>query len=230
MHTILIIDDEEKHLHILKEYLEQKGFQVLIEKSAEKSLQNINTIRPDIIILDIMMPKLNGYQFAKELQLIQNCAEIPFLFVTAKGMTQDRIKGYKIGCSGYITKPFDPEELIAIIKNILKRKEVYLNKINEIRKQLLFINRYIENHYSLFCIRSLQLELTHRELNVLTLIIEGFKNQEIATRLNVGLRNVEQYVSRLLNKTKCRNRTDLVKFCYSNNLFLRANDGNRTRE
>jgi DNA-binding NarL/FixJ family response regulator len=227
---ILIIDDNEKHLQPVKEYLEQKGFQVLIENSAEKSLDYIKNIKPDIIILDITMYTMSGYQFVKKFQLIKDCSEIPFLFVTAKGMTQDRIRGYAIGCSGYILKPFDPEELIAIIKNVLERKEKCVVKTKQIRKQLQILNGYIHYKYNLGCIKSLNIDLTKREINVLECIFQGFKNREIASKLNTGIRNIEKYVSRLLDKTKCRNRTELVKFCYCNNLFVRANDGDRTRE
>lgn len=230
VYKILVVDDEEKHLKTLKNYLEQQGFSVSVEKSAEEGLNSLKTLKPDLIILDIIMSKMNGYQFVKEFQLIKTCSEIPFLFVTAKGMTQDRINGYAIGCSGYIPKPFDPEELIAIIKNILKRKETSRSNVHKIRKQLRSINGYLENKYSLFWVRSLQLKLTSRELSVLQFILQGSKNREIACNLNTGVRNIEKYVSRLLTKTNCRNRTDLVKFCYSNNIFLRANDGNRTRE
>lgn len=229
-YKILIIDDNEKHLQPLKEYLEQRGFQVLIENSAEKSVNYIKNIKPDIIILDITMTTMSGYQFVKKFQLIKDCSELPFLFVTAKGMTQDRIRGYASGCSGYILKPFDPEELIAIIKNVLERKEKYIFKTKQIREQLQVLNGYLYYKYNLFYIKSLNIDLTRREINVLELIFQGFKNREIANKLNTGIRNIEKYVSRLLSKTNCRNRTELVKFCYCNNLFVRANDGDRTRE
>lgn len=230
MHKILVIDDEEKHLQATKKYLEYQGFQVCIEKSAENVLEYINIIKPDIIIVDILMTAMDGYQFVEELKLQKNCKEIPFIFVTAKGMTQDRIKGYKIGCSGYIPKPFDPEELIAIIKNILKHKELYINEIKRTRKEFRSMNVCLENQYNLIQMESLKLHLTEREITVLESVMQGFKNREIATKLNTSIRNVEKYVSRLLCKTSCRNRTELIKLFYSNHIFLRANDGDRTRE
>jgi DNA-binding NarL/FixJ family response regulator len=202
----------------------------LIEKSAEKVLQSIHSINPDIIILDILMTTMDGYQFVEELQLKKNCLEIPFIFVTAKGMTQDRIKGYKSGCSGYIPKPFDPDELIAIIQNILKRKDLYIKEVKRTRKEFRSMNVCIENQYNLLQMESLKLNLTEREVTVLESVMQGLKNREIADKLNTSIRNVEKYISRLLCKTNCRNRTELIKLFYSNHIFLRANDGDRTRE
>nr|YP_009420369.1 TctD-like protein [Chroomonas placoidea]ASO76008.1 TctD-like protein [Chroomonas placoidea] len=230
MHKILVIDDEEKHLQATKEYLEYQGFQVLIEKSAEKVLHSINRIKPDILIVDILMNNIDGYQFVEELKLKKDCKEIPFIFVTAKGMTQDRIRGYKLGCSGYIPKPFDPDELVAIIQNILTRKEMYIREIKRTRKEFRSINVCIENQYNLLQLESLKLTLTEREVSILKSVMQGFKNKEIASNLNTSIRNVEKYMSRLLCKTNCRNRTELIKLFYSNQIFLRANDGDRTRE
>ena len=230
MNKILLIDDEKKHLEATKKYLEYQGFEVFIESSCEKVLYFINTIKPDIIIVDILMSNMDGYQFVEELQLRKNCLEIPFIFVTAKGMTQDRIKGYKIGCSGYIPKPFDPDELVAIIKNILKRKNIYINEIKRTRKEFRSMNVCIENHYNLLQMGSLKLDLTEREISILESVMQGFKNREIATTLNTSIRNVEKYISRLLAKTNCKNRSELIKLFYSNQVFVRANDGDRTRE
>ena len=230
MSRILIIDDEEKHLQATKEYLEYQGFQVLIERSAEKVLNSMHILKPDLILLDILMNNMDGYQFIEKLHLKKNWIEIPFIFVTAKGMTQDRIRGYKIGCSGYIPKPFDPDELVAIIENILNRRQLYLQEIERTRKEIRSVNIYIENHYNLRQVESLKLELTEREVSVLKSVMQGFKNREIATNLNTSIRNIEKYISRLLSKTNCRNRAELIKLFYSNQIFLRANDGDRTRE
>ncbi len=230
MSKILIIDDEEKHLQATKEYLEYQGFQVLVERSAEKVLNSINILKPDLILLDILMNNMDGYQFIEKLHLKKNWIEIPFIFVTAKGMTQDRIRGYKIGCSGYIPKPFDPDELVAIIENILYRRELYLQEIKKTRKEIRSLNIYIENQYNLRQVESLKLELTEREVSVLKSVMQGFKNREIANNLNTSVRNIEKYIGRLLSKTNCRNRAELIKLFYSNQIFLRANDGDRTRE
>ena len=144
------------------------------------------------------MKKLNGYDFIKLLKLDILLLDIPVIFLTAKGMTDDRIKGYNLGCHAYLTKPFNPEELLAIIKNIFHN--INIMQINSIHN---LNNIHTESHILQF--------LTYREKTVLKLLLKGYMNKEIAINLNISLRNVEKYISRLLNKTKTRNRTELVK-------------------
>lgn len=148
-------------------------------------------------------------------------SKIPVIFLTAKGMTKDRIKGYDMGCYGYLSKPFDPNELLSIINNLIARdvlKEASLQNSATSNQQL--------NH---------KIRLTPREKSILDLVVDGLTNKEISTILNTSVRNVEKYVSRLLHKTNMKNRTLLVKYSINNNLLNneineRANDGTRTRE
>lgn len=230
MYTVLLIDDEEKHLQATKQYLLYHGFNIKVSTSGEKAFEEIQNIKPDIIVLDIMMPLLDGYGFVEKLHKYKNYSHVPFIFVTAKGMTQDRIRGYKMGCSGYIPKPFDPDELIEIIKNVLKRKKSYIKELNTLRRECKKMSNYLESKYKLIEGNDVPLDLTNRELNVLRFIIDGFKNKEIAGNLKTSVRTIEKYVSRLLTKTSTKNRTELIKFVYSNKIYLRANDGDRTRE
>ena len=125
MYNILIIDDEEKHVSATIKYLTASGFNTFGASSAETAFSLVRKIQPDLIIIDILMPDIDGYQFITKLKTISHFNQIPFLFLTAKGMTQDRIKGYLFGCSGYIPKPFDPEELVAIMNNILLKTWFY---------------------------------------------------------------------------------------------------------
>lgn len=230
MYTILLIDDEEKHLHATKHYLIYHGFNIKIATSGEKAFEGMKSMKPDIIVLDIMMPLLDGYDFVKRMQKHKNYAQIPFIFVTAKGLTQDRIRGYQLGCSAYIPKPFDPDELIEIINNVLKRKKSYITEINNLRKECKKISTYLESKYTLIGEKDIPLDLTNREVHILNFIMNGFKNKDIAKILKTSVRTVEKYVSRLLSKTKTNNRIELLKFVYSNKIYLRANDGDRTRE
>nr|BDA97963.1 TctD-like protein [Chroomonas collegionis] len=230
MYTVLLIDDEEKHLQATKQYLLYHGFNIKVATSGENAFEDIRNMKPDIIVLDIMMPLLDGYDFVEKLQKYKNYSQIPFIFVTAKGMTQDRIKGYRMGCSGYIPKPFDPDELVEIIKNVLKRKKSYIKEINILRKECKKMSSYLESKYKLLEGKDVSLDLTNRELNVLHFIMDGFRNKEIANTLKTSVRTIEKYVSRLLTKTNTKNRIELIKFVYSNKVYLRANDGDRTRE
>jgi DNA-binding NarL/FixJ family response regulator len=221
--TVMLIDDDEKLLESLCKYLESKEFKVLTAHSSETGLSVLEKIIPDILIVDIMMPQKSGYDFIISIKTSKRLRAIPFIFLTAKGMTQDRIKGYRLGCRAYITKPFDPEELISLIKNNVSQNK-NINNIRNITTEIRRIRIIIENK------NMIHITFTSREKSILVHIINGKTNKDIAKNIKIGIRNVEKYVTRLLDKTHSKNRTELVKFAYKFYKEIRANDGNRTRE
>ena len=230
MYNILIVDDEEKHVSATMKYLKSNGFNTLGATDVNEALYLTRTKYPDLIIVDIMMPELDGYTFIKILQEDYRFKTIPFIFLTAKGMTQDRIKGYELGCSGYIPKPFDPDELIAIINNILTRKKEKITELLVLMEELKNLRTDLEIQYNLSIQLREKLSLTQKESIILKYVLEGLKNKEIASILNLSLRNIEKYVTKLLSKTGTRSRISLVNYCFFNINTLKANDGIRTRE
>nr|YP_009391327.1 hypothetical protein [Dipterocladia arabiensis]ARW59471.1 hypothetical protein [Dipterocladia arabiensis] len=199
MRRLLLVDDDEHLGKLLSSYLLKAGFSVNNANNVHSALVVIKNDRPDMIITDIMMKHLDGYDFIKLLKLDILLFDIPVIFLTAKGMTYDRIKGYNLGCHAYLTKPFNPKELLSIIKNIFNRLDLS--------------NRYNNNNLYQKPINDKIFDLlTYREKTILNLILKGYMNKEIALNLNISLRNVEKYVSRLLIKAKVRSRTELVKF------------------
>nr|YP_009332844.1 hypothetical chloroplast protein 29 [Membranoptera tenuis]AKL79100.1 hypothetical chloroplast protein 29 [Membranoptera tenuis] len=198
MKKLLLVDDDDNLRYLLSSYLINEGFVINSVNSVQSALVIIKQDRPDLIISDIMMKQLDGYDLIKLLKLDSLLIDIPIIFLTAKGMTFDRIKGYNLGCHAYITKPFNPQELLAIIKNIFYNID-------------LFNMKFIGNLHKKYDNHEIIKLLTYREKTILELILKGYMNKEIALKLNIGLRNVEKYVSRLLNKTKSRNRTELVQ-------------------
>ena len=195
---ILIVDDDMHLSDSIADYLNSQNFLVRVVHDVPCALQKIQENKPDLIISDIMMPDTDGYDFIRILRLDNALATIPIIFLTAKGMTQDRIKGYNLGCNAYLTKPFNPEELLSIIFNIFQN--INLWQID----QRAYSNEGISAIASSY-------KLTDREMTVLRLVIKGHRNKEIAEHLNVSLRNVEKYVSRLLFKTSMKNRTQLAQ-------------------
>jgi DNA-binding NarL/FixJ family response regulator len=153
------------------------------------------------------MSNLNGYDLVKKLRTLPTTGHIPFIFLTAKGMTEDRIRGYKMGCKAYLAKPFDPEELVAIIDNILcdkKNIQNILNIKNEIKK--------LRNDIYKFSSLEKYKNFTTREINILLGVSNGLTNKDIAHKLNMSVRNVENYITRLLHKTKSTNRVILGNY------------------
>ena len=204
---IMVIDDEERLLLAIKRYLVTQGFQVIVCESGKTALDRLNNENIDLIVIDILMSNLNGYDLVKKLRTLPTTGHIPFIFLTAKGMTEDRIKGYKMGCKAYLAKPFDPEELVAIIDNILcdkKNIQNILNIRNEIKK--------LRNDIYKFSSLEKYKNFTTREINILLGVSNGLTNKDIAHKLNMSVRNVENYITRLLHKTKSTNRVVLGNY------------------
>ena len=114
---IVILDSEEKLLKVITNYFSLKKIQIITTSKSEMAWNELEKNLPDCLVVDIIMPNNEGYTFIKNLKKNKDFQHIPFILLTAKGLTEDRILGYKLGCSAYISKPFDPEELESIIKN-----------------------------------------------------------------------------------------------------------------
>ena len=119
---ILLVDDEPGLREAVQAYLEDSGFEVNVASNANEGWDILQLGLPDLVITDVMMPQVDGYQFLQKLRDEPRFKALPVVFLTAKGMTTDRIQGYQAGCDAYLSKPFDPEELVAIVENLLKRQ------------------------------------------------------------------------------------------------------------
>lgn len=118
---LLLVEDNETLGYILKEYLEMKDFQVTLEREGKAGLQAFKKQAYDLCILDVMMPEMDGFTLASELRAIE--AGIPIIFLTAKALKVDKLKGFNLGADDYIVKPVDEEELLARIKAVLRRTQ-----------------------------------------------------------------------------------------------------------
>ena len=129
---ILVVDDDDKIRSLIKEYLSNKGYIVSTAENANKAKIKIDIFNFNLIILDVMMPGQSGYDLTKELKASKN---IPIILLTAKGEVENRIHGLEIGADDYIGKPFDPQELLLRVKNVVKMNidpnKLLLSKIGE---------------------------------------------------------------------------------------------------
>lgn len=117
---ILVVDDEVDLVKTIQFYLEMEGYQVLASYNGEDSLKQARTENPDLILLDIMLPKLDGYKVCRLLKFDEKYKHIPILMMTAKTQEKDKLIGKETGADEYINKPFDMEELTQMIKAYLK--------------------------------------------------------------------------------------------------------------
>lgn len=129
MKKILLVDDELDILEFLKYNLEQEKFEVLVSSNGKDALKKISH-KPDLIVLDIMMPEMDGFELYQKLMSDKNSKDIPIIFLTAKSGETDEIKGLNLGASDYIQKPISPKKLVARIKSNLRKSE-QIEKKNE---------------------------------------------------------------------------------------------------
>jgi DNA-binding response OmpR family regulator len=117
---ILVVDDEERMLRFIRLNLEHDGFQVIEAVKGHEALDKMRTDMPDLILLDVMLPDLDGFEVLKMVREISN---IPVIMLTAKGEEDDRVRGLELGADDYVTKPFSPRELVSRVKAVLRRVE-----------------------------------------------------------------------------------------------------------
>ncbi|MDR1272705.1 MAG: response regulator transcription factor [Clostridiales Family XIII bacterium] len=121
MNKILVVDDERHIRELIKIFLEPEGFRFIEAADGVEALSVLDTEKIDLAIIDILMPKMDGYSLCKE---IREYYDLPVLMVTAKSETRDKVAGFDLGADDYLTKPFDPQELVARVKALMRRYEI----------------------------------------------------------------------------------------------------------
>ncbi len=225
---LLLVDDEPGLREAVQAYLEDSGYTVHTASNAKEGWELLQQSLPDLVISDIMMPQVDGYQFLKQMREDPRFEALPVIFLTARGMTGDRIQGYKAGCDAYISKPFDPDELVVVVNNLLERRAAVTKSatgdgetpdIADMARQIAEIRALLTQRGAITQTPSpIKIDFTPREQSVLELVAEGLMNKEIASRLNTSVRNVEKYVSRLFSKTGTNSRTELVRYALEHGL------------
>jgi len=117
---ILVVDDEERMVRFIRMNLEHDGFQVSEAFNGKQAIQKIRDVTPDLILLDVMMPDLDGFEV---LETVREVSQVPVIMLTAKGEEDDRVRGLELGADDYVTKPFSPRELVSRVKAVLRRTE-----------------------------------------------------------------------------------------------------------
>ncbi len=115
---ILVVDDDQNICELLRLYIEKEGFEVVIANDGRKALEMFEQENPDLIMLDIMLPELDGWQVCREIRKKSQC---PIIMLTAKGEVFDKVLGLELGADDYVVKPFEAKEVVARIKAVLRR-------------------------------------------------------------------------------------------------------------
>lgn len=167
MKHIFVVDDERNIRDLIRKYLEKENFKVTVFEDGQNLLSEINRLKPDLLVLDIMMPNSDGLELCKE---IRKQTELPIIFVSARYEELDRILGLELGADDYLSKPFSPRELVVRIKNIFRRMEKgSLQKVEELAAKDIKIEssrRYIEKDGN-------ELNLTTKEYDLMEFMIRN---------------------------------------------------------
>jgi DNA-binding NarL/FixJ family response regulator len=204
---LLLIDDDPNLILLVKDYLEFRGYEVITAENGREALEVLEQDVPDMIICDVMMPEMDGYSLVSAIRSDPKTSWIPVLFLSAKGQSQDRVKGLNIGADVYMVKPFEPEELVAQVESSLKQASRLIQhkdaKGGDATPKIQV---------------PFDVELTPTELRVVQFVARGMANREIAEELNVSQRTIESHVSNMLGKTGLHNRTELARWAIENSM------------
>ncbi len=199
--NILIAEDEQRLRRLIKDYLKKENYTIFEAENGEEATEIFYNEKIDLAILDIMMPKIDGWQVAKN---IREMSEIPIIILTAKSEEEDQLKGYDIGADEYVTKPFSPKILVARVKALVNRvgKKIEIKEYNDIK-----IDMKSHKVYS----KKEEINLTPKEYELLLVLIQ---NKGIALERNTlldkvwgynyfgDLRTVDTHIKRLRKKMK----------------------------
>ena len=166
---ILLVEDDPNLSLVLQDYLEMLGYDIVLCKDGEEGIKVFKRKGFELCIFDIMMPKKDGFSLAEEVRLLDQ--KIPIIFLTAKSLKEDKIRGFQLGCDDYITKPFSTEELSLRIKAILKRCLIGTDNENEETENIFTIGKFVfEFENMLLKSSNMEQNLTRKEAGLLRLL------------------------------------------------------------
>ena len=187
---IAVIEDNQINIDLIRYQLKVEGFEVLIEKTGGKGLKMIKKQEPDLILLDVGLPDIDGFELCKNLRSDKMTKDYPIIMLTARTEDSDRIEALKLGADDYITKPYNAEELILRIRNLLKRTDKYkkngsILKLNDM--SIDFNKREVQINKQIIC-------LTFSEYQILIMLAENLGNIVHKKEINKKIFNISEDV------------------------------------
>ncbi|MDY0360525.1 MAG: response regulator transcription factor [Desulforegulaceae bacterium] len=167
---ILAIDDEEDILELIDYNLKREGFRVITAENGEKGLKLMEREKPDLVLLDLMLPGMDGFDVAKKIRNSQKFKKLPIIMLTAKGEEADVVTGLELGADDYISKPFSPRVLLARIKSVLRRNSIE-DEAESTDKEIVFKDLRIHSGRHLVTLGKESLTLTHSEFEILKFLV-----------------------------------------------------------
>lgn len=205
MVKLLIVDDEEEFQIALQMYLESQGYQVQCANSGAEALEMFAQDPPDLIISDVIMSEMDGFEFCRRIRAIRSGQLVPFIFLSGQGELNYRVEGYSKGADDYLVKPFQPQEILAKVKSQLERSR-------RINSEIIRLLQTSKDMASAPAPTIESLPLSFAETKVFWEAIQGYTNKQISARLCLSPRTVQAHLSSIFNKLKVKNRSQLVRF------------------
>jgi len=202
---LLVVEDNFRLLQAINVYLTKAGFEVMTARDGNAALERIAETIPDLIVSDIMMPGMDGFSLAAQIRANPRTDLIPIIFLTARETRQDRIAGFKVGIDAYLVKPFEPDELVAAIENILSRVSRTHRRVARTSNENIQTAPAARKSAPVS-------DLTEAEERVANLVAKSLSNKEIAAQLNISVRTVEMHISNILSKKNWSNRVEIARF------------------
>ncbi|MGB3491465.1 MAG: response regulator transcription factor [Elainellaceae cyanobacterium] len=215
--TILVADDDLGTRLAIADFLELAGYFVITAEDGRVALDQVKQSQPHLLITDITMPRMNGYELVQEVRRQPAFRLLPVIFLTERTDMEERIRGYQVGCDIYLPKPFALEELGAVVRNLLERSQLVQSEWRVLLQEA-NAPQSASPVSQASAITVNTLDLTPREKEVLAFLSEGLSNAQIGHQLHLSPRTIEKYVSSLLRKTETTNRAELVRFTLQNHL------------
>jgi DNA-binding NarL/FixJ family response regulator len=213
---LLIVEDYLDLLRAIAVCLRQAGFDVLTARSGEEAILRLAETIPDLVVSDIMMPDMDGYALAEQIRSNPRTDLIPIIFLTAKDTPQDRIAGFRVGVDAYLVKPFEPEELVAVIQSILariKRTHIRVARRSPTSNDgATNTESHVKSAAADGAAKTPDEDLTEAELRIAHAVARGLSNKEIAQELGISSRTVEMHISHILAKKSWSNRVEIARF------------------
>ncbi|MGI8564887.1 MAG: response regulator transcription factor [Pyrinomonadaceae bacterium] len=210
---ILIVEDHAPLLRIIAKCLQKANYETITARTAEEALLHLAEIIPDLIVSDIMLPGMNGYALAENIRAHARTDIIPIIFLTAKDTRDDRIKGLRVGVDKYLTKPFEPDELVAAIENIFNRVRRTHARVARLPATPTAATNTTASAASPALAEAEILpdsDLTETETRVAEAVSRGLSNKDVAAELGISYRTVEMHISHILQKKNLSNRVELA--------------------
>jgi len=195
--SILLVDDLPENLQLLSDLLIELGCIIRTVTSGRMALKTLKVKQPDLILLDINMPEMNGYQVCSVIKADEELCHIPVIFISALDEVFDKVRGFNVGGMDYITKPFQVEEVIARVENALRLQQ-------QIKQSQLRWQRETEEKINAY-------QLSEREIAVFKLYALNKQRGEIAQQLFISENTVKSHLKNVFTKLKINNRDQLIE-------------------